>query len=173
MVPGHNAPSASFPCSRDPGPRQVSHGITKPPVCFGLSVLLLTCLCPLAATWPLRSEPHGCRGSRKPWETWKSLSEGVLGSLPAPPQFNPPSSPQYKIKSQSVGRKSQNHDCLLPAPVLGKPLVPYPPARASHGNHPTHTLCPVLSAAGGQRSPQGHSRRFMRCHCRQRSVLRP
>lgn len=96
---------------------------------------------------------------------WGSLSIWVLDSLPTPPQFTPSSFPQDKIKPQSVGRKSQNHDCLLHAPVLGKPLVPIPllwPAKAA--TPWTHCVL-VLSAAGGQRcreslcpsSQQGHS----------------
>lgn len=134
--------------------------------------------CCWPACVPFRSEPPCCRGS---WPLGQP-QERVLASLPTPPQFNPSSFPQYTVKAQSVGRKSQNHDCLLPAPVLGKPLVPYPPAMASQGSHPMNTLCPGALCCwrgGGAGSRSAHRpsratpRRFMLCHCRQRSVLRP
>lgn len=186
LFPGYNALSASFPCSLFP--RQAPE--TQGP---GKSVKESLCLQNLFWAFHVAADLPVFPGCYlDPSEVslpavgeaglWGSLSKGVLDSLPTPPQFNPSSFPQYKIKSQSVGRKSQNHDCLLRAPVLGKPLVPYPPAMASQGSHPMNTLCPGAlccwrGRGAGSRSAHHPSRatprRFMLCHCRQRSVLRP
>lgn len=92
-----------------------------------------------------------------PFQKWALLSQGKvaswgasalwgLDSLPALPQFNPSSFPQFtKPNFTLVRRKSQNRIilsllCPWAISVLGKFPVPYP-ASACQGSHPTNTVC--------------------------------
>lgn len=156
-----------------------------PPKFFGLSMLLLTLPAfPGCATLVLfRSDLHCCRGR------WPLGSPSMWGldSLPALPQFNPSSFPQYKTKFHFVRRKSPNHVILsLPLSramsMLGKPSVPYP-ASACQGSHPKNTLCVLVLSATGEAEWPGRGpahppsratpRHSTLCHCLQRSMLRP
>lgn len=170
LFPGCSALSASFPCSLFPAglprpraqARQLqNHYASK--VCFGLSMLLLTCLCSGCCLGPseVRLTAAGEAGRPRrasvkgPWFTSCPSSLILLVS--------------HSMKS-ILSLLGGNHriTIVFSLPLwLGKPLVPYPPARASQGNHPMNTLCP------GALCRRATPRRFMRCPCRQRSVLRP
>lgn len=117
---------------------------------------------------------------------WGIPSIWGLGSLPAPPQCNPFSFPQYKTKFHCIRRKSQNHNSVFTMPlsnVCARETCRLYPASACQGSHPTDTACVlVLSATGGagylgcglaHHPSRATHRRFMLCHCLQRSVLRP